>query len=114
MKFPTLGDAGADPRRAAHGWQRIGLDLREARERARTERVGVDVGDDFAEIAQLSGGIDQPRLFLARFAVSNELHKPSRFHARRRLRAEQDLTELPEDIAAKRQSAVELFRDTRI
>jgi hypothetical protein len=69
--------AGSNPRRAAHGGKTIGFDLGEPRQRARRERLAVDVGDDFAEVAQPAGCVDEPRLFLARLAISYQIHEPS-------------------------------------
>jgi hypothetical protein len=66
--------AGADPRRAAHSGQGFGLQLHEARQSAGAERIGVDLGDHLAEIAQLPSRVDQSRFFLARFSISNEFH----------------------------------------
>ena len=73
-EIADVGDAGADARRAAHRRQALRLDLGEAREDARREGRAVDVGDDLAQVADLAGRVDEPRLFLARPAVADQFH----------------------------------------
>ena len=75
--------ARPDSGRAPHRRQGFRLELGQTRERARSERVGVDVLDDLAEVPELTGLVDERRLLLARPAISREFHHPSPIEAAR-------------------------------
>ena len=76
-EIANLGDAGADPGRAADRRQGFRLELGQAGQGSWPERICVDVAHDLAQVPQFSASVDQRRFFLTHRAISCEFHKPS-------------------------------------
>jgi hypothetical protein len=64
----------AEARIAVHRRQRLRLDPREHLQAARRELSRADVLDDLRKVAQPALGVDHPRSFVARLAVTAQLH----------------------------------------